>query len=323
MIRVAFLLLPGFDLAGFGLAAQALHLADKIGGRPVYRRIVVTESGSPAVSGCGIPVPGQAIAGETVAYDRLLLVAGDEPPQRSDPGLLAWLRHLARHGVQLGCSGGGAWPMAAAGLLQGRHVALPRRLAAAFSETFPDPLPISRPYVVEADRMSCRGGLSLLDLILDLISRDLDATAAGAVAERLGHRWTGADQERPLSAELRLAVPNRKLATCIELMRANVEAPLDSPDLARAVGLSVRHLERLFLTHLGTTPKRFYRTVRLEHARRLLSHTDLAITEVALATGFASASHFARVFRQEYKVTPRSDRQSRERPLADSVRALI
>jgi AraC family transcriptional regulator, regulatory protein of adaptative response / DNA-3-methyladenine glycosylase II len=57
-------------------------------------------------------------------------------------------------------------------------------------------------------------------------------------------------------------------------------------DLARRLGVSSRHLRRLFLDHLGVTPDGLARSARVHLARRLLDDTDLTVTEVALAAGF-------------------------------------
>ena len=60
---------------------------------------------------------------------------------------------------------------------------------------------------------------------------------------------------------------------------------------------------------LDMSPQRFYKALRLEHANRLLTQSDLSITEIAVATGFASASHFARCFREAYGQTPSETRR--------------
>jgi AraC family transcriptional regulator of adaptative response / DNA-3-methyladenine glycosylase II len=62
--------------------------------------------------------------------------------------------------------------------------------------------------------------------------------------------------------------------------------------LAGRLGVSERHLRRLFATHVGVTPDGLACSVRTHFARRLLDDTDLTITEVAFAAGFGSLRQF-------------------------------
>ena len=59
---------------------------------------------------------------------------------------------------------------------------------------------------------------------------------------------------------------------------------------------------------LGASFADHYRTLRLERARNLLMQSTLPITEVALACGFANASHFSRAYSAKFGIPPRRDR---------------
>jgi len=74
--------------------------------------------------------------------------------------------------------------------------------------------------------------------------------------------------------------------------------------LADRLGLSGRHLRRLFMRHIGVTPDELARSSRAHFARRLLDDTDLSITEVAFAAGYGSARQFNREFRRIFGGTP-------------------
>jgi transcriptional regulator GlxA family with amidase domain len=50
--------------------------------------------------------------------------------------------------------------------------------------------------------------------------------------------------------------------------------------------------------------------LRLERARQLLRRTDISLLEIAVATGFASSSHFSRVYKRQYTLTPSEERRS-------------
>jgi AraC family transcriptional regulator of adaptative response / DNA-3-methyladenine glycosylase II len=84
-------------------------------------------------------------------------------------------------------------------------------------------------------------------------------------------------------------------------------------DLGRRVGVSARHLRRMFGEHLGTTPDRFARSRRAHFARRLLDDTDLEIVEVAFAAGFGSLRQFNRTMQETFRAPPRELRARRRR----------
>lgn len=74
--------------------------------------------------------------------------------------------------------------------------------------------------------------------------------------------------------------------------------------LAERLGVTARHLRRLFVRHLGASPSAVARTARVQHAKRLLSETDLPITEIAMRAGFGSLRRFNAVFAEVYRRPP-------------------
>ena len=86
----------------------------------------------------------------------------------------------------------------------------------------------------------------------------------------------------------------------------------DSEDaVARRLGLSARHLRRLFQEQVGVTPAQLARSSRAHFARRLLDDTDLSITDIAFASGFGSLRQFNRTLNEIFRATPRELRARR------------
>ena len=75
-------------------------------------------------------------------------------------------------------------------------------------------------------------------------------------------------------------------------------------ELGALLGVSARHLRRLFLVHLGTTPDQLARLHRAQRACRLLDYTALSVTEIASAAGYGSLRQFNRSFRQAFRFSP-------------------
>ncbi|HEV8650848.1 MAG TPA: helix-turn-helix domain-containing protein [Actinomycetes bacterium] len=90
--------------------------------------------------------------------------------------------------------------------------------------------------------------------------------------------------------------------------------------LGRRLGVSARHLRRLFTAHLGVTPDGLARSARTHFARRLLDDTDLTITEIAFAAGFGSLRQFNRACQDVFRASPRvlrAKRRKTDRLVAD------
>ncbi len=104
------------------------------------------------------------------------------------------------------------------------------------------------------------------------------------------------------------------------------DLPSDSEAAVAAhLGLSARHLRRLFQEHVGVTPLQLARSSRAHFARRLLDDTDLSITEIAFAAGFGSLRQFNRTLHGIFRATPRELRGRRrlaDRLVADGGLAL-
>lgn len=81
--------------------------------------------------------------------------------------------------------------------------------------------------------------------------------------------------------------------------------------LGARLGVSARHLRRLFTERLGVTPGCLARSARVHFARRLLDDTDMTITEIAFAAGYGSLRQFNRQCREVFRASPRALRARR------------
>ena len=90
--------------------------------------------------------------------------------------------------------------------------------------------------------------------------------------------------------------------------------------IALRLGVSDRHLRRVFKSEFGVSPVAFAQTQRLLLAKRLLTDTSISVTEVAFAAGFGSIRRFDALFKQRYRLTPLQLRKHpKESALPDSL----
>jgi len=99
----------------------------------------------------------------------------------------------------------------------------------------------------------------------------------------------------------------------VQLIIAGLLDEAGEEALGARLGVSARHLRRMFHEHLGVTPDQFARSRRAHFARRLLDDTELGIAEVAFAAGFGSLRQFNRAMREIFRASPRELRDRRRR----------
>ena len=180
-----------------------------------------------------------------------------------------------------------------------------------FSEDFPDIEVSDDIYVIDRNRFTCAGGFAAADMMLAFVIRQHGYDLAAAISEELlSERIREEGDNQRMALRQRLAVSQPKLLESITRMSEHIEAPLSQLELARDVGLSTRQLERLFQKYLGCTPSRSYLEMRLNRARSLLQQTCMSVMNVALATGFVSASHFSKCYRIQFGRAPREEKRT-------------
>src|SRR5690606_31205081 len=123
-------------------------------------------------SRAGVLVPVTQLAGESMAYDRLVVCAGNAAAQKADEELLGWLRRLRRHGTALAGLDGGTWLLARAGVVTGRPLVVHWTSRQAFQESFPELQTVRERRLLAGDTASAAGGLAAFELILAWIAED-------------------------------------------------------------------------------------------------------------------------------------------------------
>ena len=106
-----------------------------------------------------------------------------------------------------------------------------------------------------------------------------------------------------------LAITNPDLARAIAFIRVHAATPIRVSDVLREIAVSRTWLERSFQQALGRSPAEEIRRVHLDRAKQLLADTDLAIPQVAAASGFTSREYLACAFQRATGLTPRQFRQ--------------
>jgi len=117
-----------------------------------------------------------------------------------------------------------------------------------------------------------------------------------------------------------------KLRKIKELVQEKIEEDLSLEEMARAVGLSAAHFSQVFRNTTGQTPHQCLLWYRVQQAKEMLRSAEMRVLDVAIACGFKTQQHFARVFRQICGVSPKEYRYGRfwrDEPAGDVVEKLL
>ena len=307
--QFAFLLIPGFSLLGLSAGIEALRAANNVSRAALYSWGLVSETPGPVVSSSGLCMQAEGL--DSAEGASLVAVCGGNRSHDYDsPRLYRWLRGLAKRGATVGALSDGSYIVASAGLFEGVRSTIHWHCLDSYRDRFPNLDIRASTFELDHNRFSCAGGTSALDLMLTIIQHRHGQDLAMAVAENFIHDHIREAGSTQLSAYILLRRRSRKLAEAARLMEQNVEQPLTINEMGRQLRLSPRQLDRIFRTHLQTSPGSFYRKLRVDRARHLIVQTGLSIAQIAAATGFSSSAHLARCFRQCYGTSPRAFRNS-------------
>lgn len=305
----------GAELIDIACVTSSLDIANRIGANPPYRAILATPGRRSIACDSGLRLHAQASLERFNERPDTLLVSGGLGHEKAaaNPRLVGHVRRLASLARRVASVCTGSTVLAEAGLLAGRrattHWMYAERLARRYPEVRVDPDPI---YIRDGNIATSGGVTTALDLTLALIEEDHGAALARGVA--LG---TVTYLQRPGGQAQMSMFLARRTTEDVLVRRArdhvvsHLADDLSTSTLARLVGVSERHLSRLFLAHLRETPAQYVRRVRTEAAAQLLASTELPLAAVARRCGFGSTESLRQAFLGRYALPPSRYRRDR------------
>lgn len=310
--HVGFVLLRDYSMIAFANAIESFRMANYISRRTLYTWTVVTPYDTMARASNGLLLAPNAADEDLDECDMVFVCGGVNVREAVDERTRSLLRHCAARGMPLGALCTGSFALASAGLLNGYRCAIHWENLAAIREEFSAVLFAPEVFIIDRDRYTCSGGTAPLDLMLHLIRARHGARLANEVSQQFIVERQRAATDRQKVPQPECVGPGyQKLSDAIEIMSANVEEALPVVEVAAAVGLSLRQLERLFHRYHDLSPAQYYIGLRLSRARELLMHSSLPVMQVTIACGFQSSSHFCKAYRSQFGYPPSDERRRR------------
>lgn len=309
---IALLAIEGVQLLDVSGPLDVFAEANLQAGTEAYRMLVVSLRPGAIRASSGVRLLPDIVIEDDPRAARLprlhtMLVAGaphagDAP---SESLLLDWMRLVAPRARRYGSVCSGAFLLAEAGLLDGRRVTTHWAAADTLAARYPE-------IRVDADAIHVRDGkvrtsagvTAGLDLALSLVEEDLGREVALKVASQLVMFFKRPGGQAQFSRAAPAAANRSALQELQRWVAAHPAEPHDVPALAARMGISARHLTRLFHDEVGVTPASWVEAARVGVARQLLEAGDLAPKQVAAECGFSSVDTLRRAFLRVVGVTP-------------------
>ena len=311
-LHIGFLLMPEYTLSTFANAISVLRMANRISGKDLYKYSVFTPDALQVTSSSGIEVIVDSPPANPDDLNMLVVCGGYNIGSHCDKNSINALRVYAKKKIPIAGICTGSYVLAAAGLLDGYRCTIHWENLSAMREQFPQLEISSRLFVIDRDRYTCSGGISSIDLMLNLVASIHGHDLVQQISEQFTCervRTENDPQRAPLKYLIGASQP--RLIEAVAIMETNIEEPLGLDAISESVGISRRQLERLFNRYLHRSPSRYYLELRLSRARLLLLQSSMPMIEIAISCGFSTAPHFSKCYSDIYGNPPSKERSLR------------
>ncbi|KIC21073.1 MULTISPECIES: GlxA family transcriptional regulator [unclassified Leisingera] len=309
--EILILVTPHFNLAATMAFLDPFRAANYLAGKQLFQWQIASEAGTLCRASNGLEIAVSPLDRPKQMQPDIVVVSSSWTPEAfAGEPLLSLIRKHARAGSYTAGLDTAAFILAEAGLLRGKRATVHYEHIDALREKYPEVDVCEDLFVHEGSTGTCCGGAATGEFALFLLHGIVGDALTNDCAKYLFYRnlrGLGAHQTDGQLEPMGLAAPP-KVRKAIAIMERHLETLISIPELCRLAGVSQRQLNRLFQEYVRTSPQLYYRDIRLDRSRGLVTQTELPISEIAQACGFPSHVHFARAYKQRFGLPPRQDR---------------
>ncbi|MFJ9531162.1 GlxA family transcriptional regulator [Herbaspirillum sp. NPDC101396] len=276
-----------------------------------FEVVVCTTDKTPLRTTAGFMIDAPFDLAALDSADLVIMPSWHDDCREAPPALLEALQRAHRRGARVVGLCVGAFPLAQAGLLDGKTATTHWECVDTMAKRYPkvkvDPDVL---YVDEGDVLTSAGVAAGIDCCLHLLRQISGPDAANRRAKRLlvaPHRQGGQAQfiERPLP----VTSSDGRLSQVLEWVTAHMEQVHTIESLAKRAAMSRRNFTRHFRDATGTSFKQWILSQRLVHAQHLLESSAASIEVVAQQAGFGTGLSMRQHFQSSFRLSPSAYRK--------------
>ena len=315
MLNVAIPALTGTASIGTAGLMDALNKADMAGalsGDPAFSRLfdvrLVGLHGRPVQCRDGVQLAPTVTASQTPIPDLVVVPGLDDDLDGSfalNRPWVPWIDRWHTAGARIASSCTGAFLLADSGVLAGKPATTHWLFADELKQRYPSVEVLADRMIIDTgDVITSGGATAFLNLVLYLVER-FGGHARATIAAKL----LLIDGHRPSQLPYAAALPGRAHDDLVvhdiqQHIDTHLDEPLQTAKLASQFGLSVRSLNRRFMTATGHGPQAYLQRTRVHHAQRLLETTSEPIDHIRRSAGYHDPAAFRRAFKQITGLSP-------------------
>lgn len=319
---IAILAVPGVQLLDVSGPLDVFAEANRLLRRTVYEPVVVSLEVQTVTSSSGVKLMADyRLDNQTLQANTFLLAgAPDVWQQTLTQTQKEKIRTLCNNSERYGSVCTGAFLLAQTGLLTQRKITTHWASAARLSAEFPQiEVEVDALYVADGPVRTAAGVTSGMDLAIRLVEEDLGREVAQDIACNLVMFFRRPVNQGHFIRHSAISSTGRNAFQDLQRWTlANLATVASLNDMAEHIGLSVRHLGRLFRQEMGMAAGEWLEAGRIDRAKMLLESGTLPLKTIASQCGYASCDVLRRAFIKRVGMTPSMYRRLNvARPWAD------
>ena len=312
--------MPGIfllDVAGpadvFTMADKALHESEEhdsdgyefMLASPVRSKKIKTRSGVDLECACTVWQIERRI-------DTLIVAGFSRLEMKTGHPFFDWLGNVYSSLRRIASVCIGAYALAEAGLLDGKHATTHWEFSHEFQQRYPEVIVDANPFYTCDGNVYTSGGVaSGIDLALALVEEDHGHEIALYVARKLVLQLKRPGYQSQYGMFLQVYSFQQSLAGKLHpWLIKHLHEDLSVEQLAMRCNMSTRNFTRVFFRETGMTPAKFVERLRTEVARKYLEDSDLTLDHVAGKCGLGSALSMRRTFMRHMMISPSDYRRT-------------
>lgn len=310
MHNLAFYVFPGFQLLDLTGPLSVFHWAGRFRPEQAYGISVTSRHGGTIASSAGLTAETTVAA--DARPDTVMVVGGRgvDDPERAEEPQTATVRKLAQGAQRVTSVCTGAFLLARAGRLDGRHATTHWRHAPELRRQFPRvTVDGERLFVRDGEIWTSAGITAGIDLALALVEEDLGLATSQAVARELVVYQRRPGGQSQFSEMLELEPRAGRIRRVLDFIRTHLAEPLPVVRLADVACLGPRQFSRLFHLETGETPSRAVERLRAEAARPRIEARIEPVEAIAASVGFKDPERMRRAFLRRFGRSPQAVRR--------------
>lgn len=305
---IAIFALPNVQLLDIAGPFDVFSEANRHAGDDIYKTMLIAPTSEPLITSCGVKVqPDYSMHDDLPAIDTFL-IAGSPfmAGVKTNGALIDWLTKICESTNRYGSICTGAFLLAKTGLLNCKEVTTHWAFIDQLREMHPDIHVNNKAFCVQDKKTFTSAGVtSGLDLALALIEQDLGAEIARKTAMHLVALFKRQGTQQQFSNHDGITPHGQIVVNDLSSwVRSNLDQKMNIQILAEKMGITSRHLTRIFSKELGVTPAKWLESIRLEQAKKLLREDKLAIKQVVQECGLNSEQVLRQLFLRHLGMSP-------------------